>query len=121
MDCPRWLLTLTEAISGQVVNQQGALEPTKLNRRETLNQIREQLTHQPGDDDWVLWGRWLLADHATRAISPFSKITVPEYIENRIKRKTRQSLAEAEQLASDRPEVLQRISEARETLEEPKK
>lgn len=64
----------------------------------------------------VTWGRWLLGDRATRTISPFSKITVPEYIENRIKEKTPQSLNEAEQLAVGNAELLQRISEARTTL-----
>jgi WD40 repeat protein/serine/threonine protein kinase len=120
-DYPRWLLTLTEAVSGQVLNRQGILEPTRLNRLETLNQIREQLKQQQGDDDWVVWGRWFFADYSTRTISPFSKITVPEYIENRIKENTSQSLYEAEYLAADKPEVLQRISEARESLKPPKK
>ena len=117
---PDWLLQLGEAISGQVLNKQGVLEPTKLNRLETLNQIRQKLNQEPGDDDWVVWGRWFLADRATRTISPFSKLTVPEYIENRIKEKTLQSLDEAEQLAVDNPELLQRISEARRTLEQTK-
>jgi hypothetical protein len=70
------------------------------------------LAAQP-DDDWVVWGRWLLADHATRTISPFAKVTVPEYIERLIKEKTSLSLDEAEQLAAGKPEVLQRISAAR--------
>ena len=85
-----------------------------------LPQLRQKLNQEPGDDDWVVWGRWFLADRATRTISPFSKLTVPEYIENRIKEKTLQSLDEAEQLAVDNPELLQRISEARRTLEQTK-
>jgi hypothetical protein len=82
---PDWLLQLAEAISGQTLNQQGLLEPTRLNRVEVLNQIRQKLNQDPGDDDWAVWGRWLLADPATRTISPFSKVTVPEYLENNIK------------------------------------
>ena len=117
---PDWLLQLGEAISGQAINKQGVLQPTKLNRVEVLNQIRQRLNQEPGDDDWVVWGRWFLADRATRTISPFSKITVPEYIENRIKEKTLQSLDEAEPLAAGNPELLQRISEARTTLEQTK-
>ena len=114
---PDWLLQLGEAISGRVLNKQGVLEPTRLNRVETLNQLRQKLNQEPGDDDWVVWGRWFLADRATRTISPFSKITVPQYIENRIREKTAPSLDEAEQLAVGNPEVLQRISEARKTLD----
>jgi WD40 repeat protein len=114
---PDWLLQLSEVFSGEVLNKQGVLEPTKLNRFKTVNEIREKLNQEANDDDWVVWGRWLLGDRATRTISPFSNITVPEYIESRIKENTRGSLAEAEQLA-DKTEVLQRISEGRTALRE---
>ena len=91
-ECPDWLLPLSEAISGQVLNNQAVLEQTRLNRLETLNQIRQRLAQAKDDDGWVLWGRWFLADPATRTISPFSKITVPDYIENRVKEQTRGSV-----------------------------
>jgi len=81
---PDWLLPLSEALSGQVLNPQAVLEETKLDRLETLHRIRQRLIGAK-DDDWVLWGRWLLADRATGTISPFSKITVPEYNESRVK------------------------------------
>ena len=70
---PYWLFELSEAISGQSLNKQGVLEPTKLNRAEVLQQIRQKLNQESADDDWVVWGRWLLADPTTRTISPFSK------------------------------------------------
>jgi len=114
---PDWLLQLSEAISGQVLNKQGILEPTRLTRIETINQIRQKLNQDAGDDDWVLWGRWLLADRATRTISPFSKITVPEYIQDRIKEDTVESLAEAEQLAYENSEPAQLIQQASQALE----
>ncbi len=74
----------------------------------------------PGDDDWLVWGRWFLAERATRTISPFAKITVPEYIENRIRENTPESLEEAGRLGAGKPELLQRISEARKSLEQVK-
>jgi WD40 repeat protein len=80
---PDWLLQLSEAISGQVFNNQAVLEPTKLNRLETINQIRDRLAKADDNDEWVVWGRWLLADRNTRAISPFSKMTSAEYDEVR--------------------------------------
>jgi WD40 repeat protein/serine/threonine protein kinase len=86
---PDWLLPLSEALSGQVLNQQGILEETRLNRLETLNQIRQKLIQEKDDDDWVVWGRWLLADRNTRTISPFSQVTVPEQLENRNKESAR--------------------------------
>lgn len=92
------MLQPSQAISERVLNKQGVSEATRLPRPETIEWIREKLDHELGDDDWVVWGRWFLADPATRTISPFSKITVAQYIENRIKENTAKSLAEAERL-----------------------
>ena len=129
--CPVWLLQLSQAISGQSLNQHGGLGPTIVTnnmgragsytagpitdkeRAETISQIRQKLSQSPDDDDWVVWGRWFLADPSTRTISPFSKITVPEYIENRIRENTAESLNEAEMLAAGNLELLARISEKR--------
>ena len=51
-----------------------------------------------------------------RTISPFSKFTVPQHIENRIKENTAESLAEAEQLAYGNPDLLERIGKAQAAL-----
>jgi wobble nucleotide-excising tRNase len=114
------MLQMAEAISGKVLNKQNVLEETKLDRTETLDQIRQRLNAASEGDDWVVWGRWFLADPSTRSISPFCSITIPEYLESRIKEQTAESLDEAERLASGNPELLQRISEARRPLEQPK-
>jgi hypothetical protein len=115
------LLLLTEAISGQVLDKQGVMEQSKLNRTQTLDQIRQRLNAESEDDDWIVWGRWFVSDPSTRTVSPFSKITVPEYIQNRIQEKTDDSLYEADQLAIGNTELLQRISSARKELEEARK
>jgi WD40 repeat protein/serine/threonine protein kinase len=115
---PDWLLPLTEAVCGQALNKQNVLEQTKLDRVQVLNQIRQELTEKQADDDWAIWGRWFLANPAKRTISPFSKITVPEYIEDRIKENTAESLAEAEHLASGNIALLERIAEARRAAEQ---
>ena len=114
--CPDWLLRLAEALSGNRLNKQGLLEPTTLDRSETIAQIRRQLADLPDDGDGVMWGRWVLADRSTRAISPFSSLTVPAYIANRIEQGTAQSLDEAEQLACGNAELLRRVAEARALL-----
>ena len=93
------------------------MEETKLDRVETLEEIRQKLNTEPSDDDWVVWGRWFLADPDTRTISPFSNITVPEYIEGRIKEHTTESLDEAERLAAGNLELLQRIAKERRASE----
>jgi WD40 repeat protein len=71
---PDWLLELSEAVSGQVLSKQGVLEATKPNRAEVLQHIREKLNRERGNDDWIVWGRWFLADPSIRTISPFSKV-----------------------------------------------
>jgi WD40 repeat protein len=115
---PDWLTQLAEVVSGECLNNQGVLEQTKLNCGKVLNQLRQRLNQEPDDDEWVQWGRWFLADPATRTISPFSKITVPQYIENRIKENTAESLEEAEMLAFGNTELSERIAHARNTLEQ---
>jgi WD40 repeat protein/Flp pilus assembly protein TadD len=111
---PDWLISMAETISSQRLNKQNVLEDLGVqNGVESLNRLREQLGRQPGDDDWVRWGRWFLADPSTRTISPFSTMTVVQYIENRIKEQTDSSLSEAESLAAGNDDLLRRISEAR--------
>jgi WD40 repeat protein/serine/threonine protein kinase len=75
---PQWLLRLAEAIGGKVLNQQGVLEPTPLNRSETITQIRAELDRSQDHNDWTDWGRWFLGDPETRTISPFSTISAHE-------------------------------------------
>jgi WD40 repeat protein len=111
---PDWLLPLAEAISGQRLSKQGALEATSLDRAKTIAQIRQDLKDRPDTEDGVLWGRWLLSDPANRTIAPFSSMTVSTYIENRIKEQTQKSLNEAEPLAFGNVELLQRIRDLRE-------
>jgi hypothetical protein len=107
------LLPLTEAISGQGLNKQGMLEMTTTNRFEVLEQIRKKLNSQLDNDDWVRWGRWFLADPATRTISPSSEMTVRDYIDDQIKQQTATSLDEAKNLAVGNTNLLERISKAR--------
>ena len=84
---PDWLPQVAEAISGKCVNNQGVVEPTKLDRGKIMNQIRQRLNQQPDDGDWIRWGRWLLADRETRTISPFARVTIPEYRERQAERR----------------------------------
>ncbi|SPE60222.1 putative Histone acetyltransferase [Verrucomicrobia bacterium] len=114
---PNWLLMLAEALSGQRPGAGGLFEASTMDPRRTLDDIRQQLARGSENDHWVVWGRWFLADPATRTISPFSKLAIPEYIAHRLKDNTLESLAEAEQLAYANEPWLQRISTARTELE----
>ncbi len=114
--CPNWLPDLVEAISGQKVSPQGTMEATKLDCAEILEQLRQRLRRGPVQDPWVQWGRWFLADPATRTISPSSKLTVPEYVRLQIEAGTPESLEEAERAAYGDKDALRRISERRGAL-----
>ena len=94
---PGWLLQLATAVCGEVVNAGGVLEYT--NQVQTIDKLRQTLSQEAGSDDWLILGRWLLADRSARTISPFSKITLAEWIERRVKDGRVDSLVELEQLA----------------------
>lgn len=49
---------------------------------------------------YVLWARWFFQDGASRAISPSSATTLPEYVRRRIEDDTTESLHEASLLSS---------------------
>jgi WD40 repeat protein len=59
---PTWLLELAEAISGQVVNDRGVLEPTRRNSVEVFATTREELDRKTSNDSWSSWGRWFLGE-----------------------------------------------------------
>lgn len=113
---PKWLPRLAEAVAGEHLNAHGLFEPLTQSPNEVLKEIKEQLRREPVDDEWATWGRWFLADRSKRTISPFSRITVPQYIQNRITDNTAASLDEAEQLAVGNAELLNRITTARAAL-----
>ena len=113
---PEWLPRLADVVAEVHLNDSGVFEPLSADPIEALKQLKDQLNREPADDDWAIWGRWFLADRSTRTISPFSKVTVPEYIENRIKENRYWSLDEAEELALGNPDLLRRITEARKNL-----
>ena len=85
---PDWLPQMIEALSGQMLSNKGVVEPSGTRRAGLLGQVRQRLAQGLSGDDWEIIGRWFLADRSTRTISPFSKVTVPEYIENRIRENT---------------------------------
>ena len=86
--CPEWVLHLAEVTAGQHLSAIGVFTPLGEDPADRLQHINEQLSREPADDPWVIWGKWFLADRSTRTISPFSQVTIPEYNENRRKENT---------------------------------
>jgi hypothetical protein len=71
------------AIGGKL-SELGAVEPLE-DQAAQLNELREQTVNarlgEPTAESFV---RWFLSDPWTRTISPLSKLTVPEYIQQEI-------------------------------------
>jgi tetratricopeptide (TPR) repeat protein len=109
---PDWLLQLGTAVCGELLSAQRVLEYT--NQVQAIDRFRQTLNQQTGADDWLILGRWLLADPSTRTISPFSRITLAEWIERRFNDATVNSLAELKQLAISTGDavLLERVSQA---------
>ena len=86
---------------------------------ELIKESRESAEREQDDEDWAVWGRWFFADISTRTISPFSKVTVPEWIERRFGEVNAQALAELEQFAISAGDagLLERVSQARPAVE----
>ena len=73
--CPDWFLHLAEVVAGRTLNRQGGLQIPEAEPFAALRDLQRELGQAPGDEGWAVWARWLLADRATRTISPFSKMT----------------------------------------------
>jgi WD40 repeat protein len=115
--CPDWLPEIAQAISGQVLNKHSFLEQTQLIGAGVLKELRQRLQQEPDDNAWSHRGRWFLENSPTRAISPFSTVTAAEYIEERIRENTPESLAQAERMAEGDVVFLHRIGDARKALQ----
>jgi WD40 repeat protein len=63
---PEWLIELAQALGGWTLDEQAVLQPTPQN----ANELRERLNHVAITDDVARFGRWLVADPATRPLSP---------------------------------------------------
>jgi WD40 repeat protein len=113
---PAWLLKLSEALAERHLDDQSVFQPLIPDSSQMIQEISKQISQAPPEDKWAAWGRWWLADRGSRTISPSSPVTVPQYLEDRIKENMSASLDEAEQLAVGQPEVYERIRRAREAL-----
>jgi WD40 repeat protein/serine/threonine protein kinase len=86
---PDWIPKLTEAIAWKRLDDQGISQPVPFAQ---LQALKGELAQSSALDVWTRWAKWFFADPATRTISPFSVITVREYIERRIEESRRESL-----------------------------
>jgi len=74
------LADLAEAVVGKRVSAHGALEnvsPT------ALDEVRQRVSALPRDADFTRWLEWFFADRSTRTLSPYSQMSVPDYVASR--------------------------------------
>ena len=70
---PEWLLALAAAYSGHELSETSSL--TLKDGLATLHEIRAVIGRLVGDDPYVAWGRWIVADGADRPIAPGFTVT----------------------------------------------
>jgi hypothetical protein len=81
-----------------------------------FNRIRTERLASMSNDPWEVFGRWLFSDPQTRTISPWSSVTVPEYVQQLLADGTKQSLDEAASLTQGDAEVHTQIDTKRKAL-----
>jgi hypothetical protein len=74
---PEWLLRLATVLAGGEIDARAAFHEQAFDAK-AFDQIRRELAVLPADAPYAEWGRWILADRATRPIGPGFKITAAE-------------------------------------------
>ncbi|MBI2926983.1 MAG: serine/threonine protein kinase [Verrucomicrobia bacterium] len=105
---PEWLPELAEAIAGQRLDDQEVCAVVSVAELYRLRQKRSANLEQTS---YGRWARWFFQDSASRAISPLSETTVPEYVRRRIEDDTRESLQEATLLSATNALAFARLAD----------
>jgi hypothetical protein len=104
---PEWFLAMAERIGGFRLNSEGFLVRTD-EYSTSRRKLRWTLdTLAPAETKTQVAGimRWILADRSTRTVSPLSKLTVAEWIENIINDGTLDGLRAAIQVEPSDPRL----------------
>ena len=80
----RLLTVLAEAVAGNTLSKLGAVEALE-DQIGKLNTLRQQTANASlGEPTVESFIRWFLSDPFARTVSPLSRLTVPEYIQQQI-------------------------------------
>jgi WD40 repeat protein len=71
---PAWLLQLATALAGGTVDERAQFHEQAADAS-TIDAIRSELAALPDDAPFAAWGRWFLADPATRPLAPGFTLT----------------------------------------------
>ena len=104
---PAWLSGLVEAVGGKRFDARNFSEAASL---EELFRLRSEIIAAPVTNSYARWARWFFSDNATRLVSPGSSITFSNYVEQRLRDNTVESLRVAARLTPANGLVFSRLA-----------
>lgn len=113
---PDWLPTLAEAVAGQINDGTGARQPGR-HESALYFEIKTGLEQSVAADFYTRWGKWFVADRASRAISPFNEMPVDQYVRALIDENSFDSILQAVALDPANARALARLALL--TIDEP--
>jgi hypothetical protein len=99
---PDWLIALIEDAGGLRLDTERNL----VLMTEDVADFRKNFSRLPDTDELARFGRWLVADPAARAVSPFSPLTVPEFVAQQLQAGDVESVQAAYRADPGNPVVL---------------
>ncbi len=105
---PVWLADLAEFAATQTrYDQSHSPDLAK------IKLLRAQLLASTANDPWEVFGRWYFAESNLRSISPWSTVSLEQYVESLIALGDKESLDYASSLAQDHPAWMMKIVQLR--------
>jgi len=110
---PAWVAELADFASTQVkYNQDRAPDLPR------IRQLRQDLLGSNSSDPWIRFGRWYFTESDQRAISPWSHVSLQEYVNGLIAQGDNESLELAATLSYDHPVWMKKIVQMRRAHEQ---
>jgi len=100
-DPPAWFCDLLEASAFGRLNRRGVIESVP---SEKILEIKRERLASTSSDQWEVFGRWLFSEPTSRTISPWSKTTLPEFVQKLIWTRQLDSLRQAIALSYGHPD-----------------
>jgi WD40 repeat protein len=105
---PAWVADLAEFASTQVRYDRSHLPDLA-----RIKHLREQLLQSKSDSPWDEFGRWYFTESDVRPISPWSTVSLQQYVDALIAQDDKDSLDYASLLAKDHPAWMTKIVQLR--------
>lgn len=102
---PPWVIDLADFAATQTNYNQ-----SRLPNLARVHALRLQLLGSSADDPWTLFGKWYFADIGQRPVSPWSHVSLENYVNLLIARGDRESLEYARSLSRDHPSWIAKIN-----------